>query len=252
MKKLLSIVGIVLLVLIVGIVLFAGKLIKSGVNTMGPKLLGAPVSLESVKFNPFLGVVHIKGLIIGNPDGFQTPSAMELSEFKVKLSMASIFSDPLIIEEILINDPQITYEKSLRSSNLKTLQENISPEKSESASTAEPTESAGEKTQKPAKKVVIEDFQINGARINASITALGGRKFTVPLGTLHLQNIGKESDGASPAEVLTKVFDAITGAAASAVANAGDLAGDTLKGAGDAAKDAAGSLKKGLDGLLGK
>jgi uncharacterized protein involved in outer membrane biogenesis len=261
-KKILSITGIILIILIVGVVLFAGKLIKGGVNTMGPKLLGVPVSLENVIFNPISGTVHLKGLIIGNPEGFSTPSSMELSEFKVKLSIASLFSDPIIIEEILITDPQITYEKSLRSSNLKTLQENISPAKAEPAPPADIPDPAEEKTKKPAKKIVIEDFQLNGAEVNASITALGGRKFTVPLGPIRLQNIGKQSGGASPAEILTQVFNSLSSAVASAVANAGEMTGDALKGAEDiggaakdttdAAKDAAGSVKKGLGELLGR
>lgn len=265
MKKVLSIIGIILVVLIVAVVLFAGKIIKSGVNTMGPRLAGVPVSLENAVFNPISGVVHLEGLFIGNPEGFNTSSAMELGEFKVELAMGSLFSDTIVIKKILINEPQITYEKSLRSSNLKTLQQNLAPEQTEPAKPTE--EIPKEEKSKPAKEVIIEDFQLNDAKVHVSLTAVGGKKLTVALPKLQLQDIGKDSGGASPSEVLAQVFDAITGAAASVAANAGDLAGDTLKGAGDmatdaakgatdaagdAAKSATDSIKKGIGGLLGK
>jgi hypothetical protein len=265
MKKVLAIIGIVLVVLIVAVVLFAGKIIKSGVNTMGPRLAGVPVSLENAVFNPITGVVHLEGLFIGNPEGFNTPSAMELGEFKVELAMGSLFSDTLVIRKILINEPQITYEKSIRSSNLKTLQQNLASEKTEPAEPSAEEEPA--KKSKPAKKVIIEDFQIKAAKVHVSLTAVGGKTLTVALPGLQMQDIGKDSGGASPSEVLARVFDAITGAAASVAAKAGDLAGDTLKGAGsmatdaaqgaadaasDAAKSATDTLKKGIGGLLGK
>lgn len=261
MKKVLAIIGIVLVVLIVVLMFSLGAIIKAGVTTMGPKIAGVPMELEKVVVNPLSGVVHIKGLLIGNPEGFNTPSAMELGEFKVDLKMSSLLSDTIVIKQILINEPQITYEKSLKSSNLAALQENLAPKETTEPAPAE-TEQPAEKT-KSAKKVVIEDFQLNSAKVNVTITALGGKKLTIPLPPIHMTDIGKDSGGASPAEVISEVFSSITGAVTKAVTSAGDFAGDALKSAGgvatdaakgatDAAKSAADSIKKGIGGLLGK
>ena len=125
MKKVLLIIGAVILVLIVAVMLSLGHIIKVAVNTAGPKLAGVPVHLDGATVNPLTGLVRIKGLVVGNPEGFSTPSAMELNDFKLKIKMASLFTDTIVIEQILIDAPQITYEKSLKSSNLSTLQANL-------------------------------------------------------------------------------------------------------------------------------
>ncbi len=261
-NKVLLITGASLLVLIVVLMLSLGQIIKTGVNTAGPKLAGVPVHLDKAVVNPFTGLVQIKGLIIGNPEGFNTPSAMELNDFKLKIKMSSLFSKAIVIEQILIDAPQITFEKSLKSSNLSTLQANLAPKETAAPKTeAAPAEKPAEK--KAAKKVIIEDFQLNGAKVNVSITALGGKKMTLPLPSIHLKDIGKESQGASPAEVVSEVFGSITKAVTEAASSIGDAAGkalkdasgaatDAAKGATDAAKGAADSIKKGLGGLLGK
>ena len=260
-KKILLITGAVILILVVALMLSLGHIIKAGVTTMGPKLAGVPIQLKSVVVNPLTGLVNIKGLVIGNPAGFSTPSAMELNDFQLKIKMSSLFSKTIEIEKILIDAPQITYEKSLKSSNLSTLQENLTPK--EAAAPKTETAPVPEKKKGAAKKVIIDDFQLNGAKVNMTITALGGKELTLPLPSIHLQNIGKESNGASPAEVVSEVFNSVSKAVVEAVSAGGEMAGkalkdvggaatDAAKGATDAAKGAADSIKKGFGGLLGK
>jgi uncharacterized protein involved in outer membrane biogenesis len=261
-NKIILISVAVVAVLMIALMLSLGTIIKTAVTTAGPKLAGVPIQLAKVTVNPFGGLVHIKGLIIGNPQGFNTPSAMELGEFKVDLAMGSLFTDTIVIKQILIDAPQITYEKGLKSSNLSTLQENLAPKK-EAAAPKTDAAPAPEKKKKAAKKVIIEDFQLNGAKVNMTITALGGKKMTLPLPDIKMKDIGKNSGGASPAEVISEVFDSITKAVVEAASSVGDAAGkalkdaggaanDAAKGATDAAKGAVDSVKKGIGGLLGK
>jgi uncharacterized protein involved in outer membrane biogenesis len=283
MKKILSIVGIALVVLIILAMVFLGQIVKTGIETVGPKVAGVPISVEKVSINPLTGRVHVNALVIGNPDGFNTPSAMELEQFKLSIALGSLISDTIVIKEILIDAPQITYERGLKSSNLSTLLDNLAPkEKKEDVAEKSPKE------QKPAKKVVIEDFQFNNAKVNATFTAMGGKKIPLSLPSIHMTDIGKQTDGASITDVITELLgkitasvgsvaaDAISGAgglaadalkdagglaegtlksagdmAGGALSGAGDAAGEAAKSATDAAKGAADSLKKGLGGLLG-
>ena len=259
MKKVLLITGAVILILIVVLMLSLGQIIRVGITTAGPKLAGVPITLEKVVVNPLTGMVRIKGLVIGNPEGFSTPSAVELNDFQLKIKMSSLFSKAIVIEKILIDAPQITYEKSLKSSNLSRLQENLAP-----AGAKKPVPEAKTESKKgAAKKVIIDDFQLNGAKVNVTITALGGKKMTLPLPDIHMKDIGKKSNGASPAEVVSEVFNSITKAVGEAVSSGGEMAGkalkdvggaatDAAKGATDAAKGAVDSVKKGLGGLCGK
>ena len=100
-KKALLIAGAAVLLLLVLLMLSLGQIIKAGVNTMGSKLAGVPVHLDGTIVNPLTGMVRIKGLVIGNPAGFNTPSAMELNDFKLKIKISSLFSKTIVIEEIL-------------------------------------------------------------------------------------------------------------------------------------------------------
>lgn len=263
MKKILSIVGIVVLVFIVVVVLFLGQIIKTGIETVGPKVAGVPMSVEKVRVNPLSGKVHVKALIIGNPEGFKTESLMKLGEFNLDMSLASLFTDTIQIKQILIDAPEITYEKALRSSNFSTLMDNLAPaETPEDSAAEEPKEKKAS-----AKKVIIDDFQLNDAKVHVTLTALGGKKMTLPLPDIQMQNIGKGTGGTNIREVVSEVFGSIRDAVVKAVASSGDIAGDALKSVGgtatdtmkdvggaatDAAKGAADSLKKGLGGLLGK
>jgi uncharacterized protein involved in outer membrane biogenesis len=260
MKKILSIIGVIILVLIIALVLFLGQIIKTAVETVGPQVAGVPVTLEKAGINLLSGNVTLKGLVIGNPEGYNTPSAMELGHFAVDLKMASLFTDTIVIKKIHITGPQITYEKGLKDSNLSRLQNNLAPAEAEKPAEEKP---APEKKKGPGKKVIIEDFLFDDAKIHVTLTALAGKKLTLPLPPIHLQDIGKASAGASISEVVNKVLGAVIGAVTDAVASSGDLAGDALKGAGgaatdaakgatDAAKGAADSIKKGIGGLLGK
>jgi len=282
LKKVLIGIGIALVVLFVVAALFLGPIIKGAVETIGPQVAGVDITLEKAGVNLFSGNVTLKGLIIGNPEGFKTPSLMELNQFVVDLDMGSLFTDTLVIKKIHIDGPQITYEQALRSSNVSTLQKNLAPD--EKAPAEEPEEKMAKKKKAPAKKVVIEDFLFENGKVNVSITLAGGKQLTVPLATIHLEDIGKASDGASITEVVNEVFGAITKSVGQAVAASGNLvsdalkgtsalAGDALKGTGDlikdpgqtvdaakeaagaatdAVKDVGGALKKGFGGLLGK
>ena len=259
MKKVLLITAAVILVLWVVLMLSLGQIVKTAINAEGPKLAGVPVHVKTVIVQPLLGIVRIKGLVIGNPEGFNTPSAMELNDFQLKIKMSSLFSKTIEIEKILIDAPQITYEKSLKSSNLSTLQENLAPSGGKKpAAEAKPEAKKG-----ATKKVIIDDFQLNGAKVNVTITALGGKKFTLPLPDIKMKDIGKNSGGANPAEVISEVFNSISKAVVEAVSAGGEMAGkalkdvggaatDAAKGATDAAKGAADSVKKGIGGLFGK
>ena len=60
MKKILSIVGIIILVLIVVVVLFLGQIVKTTIETVGPKVAGVEMKVEKARVYP-LGVYCLTG-----------------------------------------------------------------------------------------------------------------------------------------------------------------------------------------------
>jgi uncharacterized protein involved in outer membrane biogenesis len=254
LKILVGILAIVIVLLLI-VAIFLGPIIKTGVEKVGSKVANVDMQLEKASVNLFAGKVSLKGLVIGNPEGFKTASAMELGEFIVNLDMASLLTDTIVIKKIHIDGPQITYERGLKASNLSTIQKGLAAEAKEEVE----EEAAPEEKKAPAKKVVIEEFIFEDGKINVSLTVAGGKKMTIPLPAIRLEDIGKESDGASVPEVISEVMGAITDGVGKAVAASTGVAGDTVKGVGDAAgeagatavdavKDVGGAIK----GLFGK
>ncbi|MDD5677291.1 MAG: AsmA family protein [Kiritimatiellae bacterium] len=240
MKRLLkAVIGVVviLVVLLVALSIFAGHIIKGAVNAAGPKALGVPISLKNVEVNMLSGHFGLDELVIGNPEGFNTPEAIRVNHVAVDVKMSSLFSRVLVIDRIYVRRPEITYEVGLKGSNIGTIQNKAAP----STPAAEQPEQAEKpaKEAKAGKKVQINDFLIESGNINVSTIGMAGHSAPIPLPTIHLTDIGKESDGATPQEVIVQIFSAIGGTVSSTATGIGKGIMPLGKGAVDTGKAAA-------------
>src|SRR6516164_8099783 len=133
MKKILiGMVGLVVVVAIViigGVALFLDSGIKRSVETLGPQLTKVDVKLDGVSVSLLSGTGKIKGLVVGNPAGYQTPHAIRVDAASLALTPSSIFSDKVIIKSIRIESPNIYYEGGLGDDNLRTIMNNVSASK---------------------------------------------------------------------------------------------------------------------------
>lgn len=216
MKRLLKVViGLVIVaaVLLLVLAMFAGHIVKHAVNLAGPQALGVPVALKNVNVNLLRGNFGLDELVIGNPEGFKTPAAIRVQKVAVNVKMASLFARVLVIDRIHVVGPEITYEVGLKGSNIGAIQSKAAP--------AEPAKEQPEPATEPSKKVQINDFLIESGKINVSTIGMAGQDVTVPLPAIHLVDIGKESDGATPKEVIAKLFGAVGGAVSGAAAGIG-------------------------------
>jgi hypothetical protein len=240
--KKLILIGIPLLILLVfvGLIfvaLSANSAIEKGVEYAGAHYLQVPVEVASVSVSPISGKGTIAGVVIGNPDGFNTEHAFSLGKVHVKLDLGSLFSDTIVVEELHIIEPDITYEVGLGKTNIGQLKANVmakAPAGDDSAEEA-PTEDHA-----PGKNLVIQDFQLNGAKVAASVTILQGARGAIVLEDIKLENVSQDS----AAEVVAVVFTAV---ADSVLSKAGELVGGT----GDAVetgRKALGAMKSFLGG----
>ena len=114
---------IVLLVLLViiggGIYLFVtlNSLARTQIVDYSKEYMGVDVELEDAEVSVFSGYYKITGLKISNPEGYRTPTLIEIPEMTIKLEPMSVFANKIIIEDITIKDAVITYEHG-KTSNL--------------------------------------------------------------------------------------------------------------------------------------
>jgi hypothetical protein len=222
---------LVLLILIVALVLTAnyylGAIVIKAAETAGPSVLGVPIKLEHANFRLLEGHATLRGFVLGNPKGFKTDQAISVGEITVDLDTRTLFSDTIVIKRIYVKAPNITYELGLGKSNIGRILE-------QAERPAEPET----KEEPSGKKVVIEDFLIENGRVRISATLAMGLAAPIPLPTIHMTDIGKEEQGASPLEVIKQVLGAIVGSVTKVVSGTVGLVGDGAKAVGGAAVSA--------------
>jgi len=245
MKKLFFTLGIILVVLIVagGIVLgfFLGPIVKTGMETIGPKITQVSVKVDAVNLSLLTGSAEIKNLTVGNPEGYKAPQAIHIGSAAVGINPLSVFSDKIVIRSVRVEGPEITFEGNpFSGNNLNTILKNVN---AASKSGGPATTNAAAKTaQKPPKKLEVDEVLITGAKVNFNGA-------TLPLPDIHLTNLGKGSDGITPADLTRRVLDAITTATVKAVVGAASNVG---KGVEKSLSGSVSNLGKSLGGLFKK
>lgn len=230
---------IVIIVLVIGISNL-GPMIKTAVNTYGPKMTKTEVHLGDVDVSIFSAEAKLQDFYLGNPKGFKSPDAIKVRSIYVNVDESSITGETIIIDKIEVVGPQITYEKARGTDNFKSILNNI-----------EEAVGAGERSKKQAekegesKKILIRDFSVKDGKVNLVTSILGGKSISVPLPDIHLKNVGKKEGGVSPAEAFKEVFAALYGEITSpAVA---DALNRGLKAIGSGIETVGKDAKKGLE-----
>jgi uncharacterized protein involved in outer membrane biogenesis len=246
MKKLEKIfwgVVITLVVLaIIGIIIasaFLGDIVKKGVETVGPKITKVSIKLDAVHLSLLTGSATVKGLVVGNPAGYQTPQAISAGMIAVGVNPLSVLSDKIVVRSIHIESPEITFEGGLSGNNLSKIMDNVN-----AAARSGGTVSTNTTAQaKPSKKLEVDDFLITGAKVYVSLADLDGKEMTLPLPPIHLTDLGKNQDGITATELTRSVLDAVVTATVKAVTRAG-----VTKSMGTGAN----KITKEIGNLLGK
>src|SRR5258708_23624203 len=122
MKRIIKRIILVLLLLVilgaVAIHFFLDAAIKRGAEAFGPKLAQVDVKLDGVNLFLVTGSCNVNGLVVGNPQGYKTPWAINVDQANVTVQPASLLSDKIVIQSIRAHNPQITLETDLRHNNL--------------------------------------------------------------------------------------------------------------------------------------
>jgi hypothetical protein len=227
LKKIL--IGLVALVVVAAVGLYVlysnlGSVVKAAIENVGSAATQAQVRVDDVTLSATSGDGRISGLTVGNPAGFSTPNAIVIGDLSVKVDVGSITKTPVVIKEIVIARPAVTYERGASGGNLEKIQDNVNTY-------------AGGGGSKPASggkdepKVIIENLYVRDGQIAISHSALQGRTLSAGLPTIHLRDIGKDKGGATPAEVADKVLGAIAQTASKVASADLDKALGQIRGA---------------------
>ncbi|MGQ0509590.1 MAG: hypothetical protein ACT4P9_03170 [Betaproteobacteria bacterium] len=167
-------------------------LVKQAIERWGPEITGVSVKVQSVRIEVAEGRGAIRGLVLGNPKGFQSPQALKLAEMRLTLDPASIAQHVVVIKELLIVAPEVTYERGQGSDNMTVIQRNVDAWVAANAGKA--------KSDGPGRKFVIENLRVQSGKAHLGTT------LSLPMPDLHLRDVGKKTNGASAGEVVKQVW----------------------------------------------
>jgi uncharacterized protein involved in outer membrane biogenesis len=253
MKKFLIGIAVLLFIVIAGLALFiqfgTEPTIKYALETEGSAMTESKVAVKGVNLSLLGGSLSLTGITLDNPKGFTAPRALSMGEVSVNIDRNSLMSDEIIINQILLDKPSITFERGQGSSNLEIIKQTLDKYIPQTEETAEPT-----------KTVLIKELLINGAELTYNMKP-GGKLRTLTMPDAKVQNIssGEGGEGVSYQVAIDQIVAQYTPVVIEQLVKAEGL--DAVKGIvkdpgqlkdvlkDDLLKDGGGDVKEKIKGL---
>jgi uncharacterized protein involved in outer membrane biogenesis len=202
-------------------------MVQAAIVKYGTAMTSATVKLDKVEIKPTDGKGTLRGLQLGNPEGFKTQHLLKADMIEIEVDVSTLTKDVIVINRIAVIAPDIIYEKGEAMTNIAAVQKSI-------AQYLGPGQSS-----KSGKKLIVKEFTVKGARAQASAAFMDGKTVALNLPDLQLRNLGQAKDGVTPGELGQEIAAAIEGKLSAAVSfdnllkstgKAVDKAGKAIKG----------------------
>ena len=213
MKKVLTTAFIVAAAFVIVALIIIGvcldHIVKVAVETYGPHLTQTTVGVDSVNLSLLTGSAKVKGLEVGNPEGYKTPHSIGAGVIAVGLNPMSVFSSKVVMRSIRVESPNITFEGGLAGNNLSKILDNVNSS-GKGGGTLSTNAAAAPKSE---KKFEVDDLVVTGAKVQVVIQGIGmSQPQVIPLPDIHLTDLGKGGEGITAAELTQRVLSAISSA----------------------------------------
>lgn len=209
MKRILLVLAIVVLVAIGGVVYYVlhnlDAIVKQAIEREGSAVTGTPVRVGSVDISLTEGRGTVRGLRIGNPEGFETADALSLGEITLDLVPKSVTQNPVVLDAIVIARPVATLELDPKGRvNLRVLQQHV---QAYSAGRGGGAPAPAPAPPAEARRLTVRRFQFRDGTLDLRTQAAGGENASVKLPSLSLTDLGG-SRGATGAQIGKQVLAA--------------------------------------------
>lgn len=215
----LGVAALVIVIIAAGIYLWSSldSIVEAAIEKHGSAVTQTRVEVAGVKLELTSGKGSIQGITVDSPAGYTRPQVFTLDNIAVAIDTKTVTNDVVVIDEILIQAPQIFYEINDKGvANVDVLKNNVS--KSTAGSSKEAAKSEGEGKD---VKLIIRRLVIDKTEADARVAALGNKDISVNLPKIVMTNIGKKKGGASPAEIAEQVTSVLIKKVSKAVADQG-------------------------------
>lgn len=202
----------------------SGALMKTFIEKQGSAATGVSVSIGSVEPDLLNGVVTIRGLRIGNPQGFSDGHALSVDVISVGLDANSVGKEVMTITRIYVENPVLTYESLNGVSNFDIIRQNAQS----GGGSATPEDDK-------AQKFIVKLVEFTDGEIIATGLSPTGDALNATMPGFKVKNIGKAEGGVRASEVASQITVAVTTRIIEAVVAGAlfDVVGDTVEGITD-------------------
>jgi len=261
----------VVLIIILTIGLFGGKMIKAAVEIGASDALGVPVTLDEASLALFAGKLELEELEVENPPGFEHEKLLTMGLAHVNVALTSLASETVVIQDMIFDEVTLVIEQKGLKTNLQTILDSLPK--------AEPEEEPAEAEKKPAKKLKIANLEIKNVHVKANLLPIPGKIDTITfnLSPIVMTDLGSDdkmtvaklaskilmaiakgvaTDGTKflPKEILGPMQD-VTGAAieigADVLNTATDIGAEGIESGAEGIKKGVEGIGKGLKGIFG-
>ncbi|MEX2672939.1 MAG: AsmA family protein [Phycisphaeraceae bacterium] len=211
---------------------------------------GTTTTLDSAGLSLTGGELTLDTLVIGNPDGFNSPHFMRLDEGEVAVTISSLLGDQVEVPRLHLTGVDVNLERREGQSNYDVILENL-----------EKLQGPPEEQPRDGKKYIIREIVISDVRVMAALLSLDGgepREMSIRLrNDIRLTDVGSETEGGV-------LLEQVSGIIVNAVLEAAlEEAGDRLPGViadglrselddlGEIGGVDVGTVLEGLGGILG-
>jgi len=202
-KALIGVVALVIVALVGGalwLYLSLDFIVKHAIEAYGTDIIGANVTVESVKLAPEDGSGAIRGLVIANPPGFRSEQSAAAAKVDVAIDPASITKSVVHVRRIVVAAPVISYESRRGGSNFDAIQRNVARHAGGGESAA-----SGKQT-----RLIVDQLEIRDATVNyVPEIPTRGATISFDLQDIRLVGIGKRQGGVTPGELADAIAQAL-------------------------------------------
>lgn len=159
--------------------------IKTQIETIGSQTTEQQVKVNNVDIKMSSGAGAIKGLTLANPAKYNASHLFSLGQIGLDINLESLTKEPIVIDEILIEQPEVFVEfKKDGSVNVKEIMDAI--KKNIPAS----NDQASQPTTKEEPKISVTKLTVAGVKLSIDLSDLGNKVHQATLPDIELSNIG--------------------------------------------------------------
>lgn len=207
------VVGLAAIALLVLIVVASrlDRIIERAVETYGPEATGTSVTLDGVDVSIWSGEGSLKGLVIDNPDGYESDYAISLNRIDIAIDIESLTGDVIVIKEIVVDGASLIIEqRGITDNNLQTILGNVQRYSGPDQET--------EESESSDYRYVVKTFRFTNGKLGA-LSKAAGLDEQVAIPDVVVTGVGEKSGGATIAEVSKQLITPVIRKALAAVQN---------------------------------